>query len=362
MIVVKVGGSVLKKPEDFLYTARRIREKWVELNEIPIIVVSAMKGVTDELISASLGSMELLESVEQRYMEVADELGSRKLADRVRNEINRVREALKKPCNGILRSYVVSLGERLSRIAMTQALEAEGVRAFEVDATDVIVTNSVPDDAIIEYNITARKLLELIDLSTRLKAAPVIEGFVGADLNGLVTTLGRGSSDYTATTIASILGTTAYLVTEVPGIMTADPAVVPSARPVEILSYEEAHEAACLGVKGMNPKAIEPLMMFNSSSVIIGTWDFWGTKITSRKVKGPKILCHKGSAISIVGHGVNSHEFALKLLRSLEKLSIKVASMEFNELKPLLKLSAKLEEETKEILARLYDKLFSEVS
>jgi aspartate-semialdehyde dehydrogenase len=131
MIVVKVGGSVLKNPEDFLDAARRIREKWVELNEIPVIVVSAMKGVTDEIISASLGSVELLKSVEQRYMEVADELGSRKLAGRVRNEINRV---------PVLEGHSIAVFARL----MKNTDPDEVIRAMESFKTNEIRNLELP--------------------------------------------------------------------------------------------------------------------------------------------------------------------------------------------------------------------------
>lgn len=352
-----MGGSVLRRPEDFVKAARNIKS-WVEQGVIPIVVVSAMKGVTDRLISASSGAFEELCFVEQRYMEVADELGSRSLASRVGQEVRRVKGILE-ACDA--EDYVVSLGERLSRIAMVQAIEAEGVRAFEVSSADVIVTDGTPGNATIIYDLTAPKIRRVRDLAMKLGAIPVIDGFAGADVNGFVTTLGRGCSDYTATTIASLLGINAYLVTDVAGVMTADPDVIPSARTVSALSYGEAREAAFFGVKGLNPKALDPLTRFYPSDVIVGTWNSLGTVITRIGKRGPKLLCNNSSAIAVIGHGANSPEFALEVLRLLrEKKGI--VGMEFSRSRPLLKLSIDATGDVERIFRDLHEILFAGVS
>ncbi|MGC9103997.1 MAG: hypothetical protein ACP5JF_04285 [Candidatus Methanodesulfokora sp.] len=362
-VVVKVGGSVLRRPEDFVRAARNIRMLWVERGIIPIVVVSAMKGVTDRLIAASSGAVEELDSVEQKYTEVADELGS-SLASRVSSEVKKIREILGELCcDELMRSYIVSLGEKLSRIAMVRALEIEGVRAFEVNAADVIVTDSIFDNATIIYNLTASKLINIMNLSIKLNAIPVIEGFVGANTSGFITTLGRGCSDYTATTIASLLGLRAYLVTDVVGVMTADPDLVPSARPVSTLSYDEAYEAACFGVKRLSPKAIEPLKRFYPSDVFVGMWNSWRTVIMGTRTERPKLLCNNGSTIAVIGHGVSSSEFALEILRLMKEHSTEVISMEFSKSRPLLRLSVDAKSENvKRILRDLHDELFVEVN
>jgi len=108
-----------------------------------------------------------------------------------------------------------------------------------------------------------------------------MEGFIGRGLEGSVVTLGRGGSDYTAVTVAALLGVPeALLVTDVPGLMSIDPSITPGARVVKALDYGEAIEASTYGVKRINSKTFEPISLgLGKPMVTIGSWSSRGTVV-----------------------------------------------------------------------------------
>ncbi|MEM2511599.1 MAG: hypothetical protein QXX61_00535, partial [Ignisphaera sp.] len=156
-MVLKIGGSLLKNGRDYLDVAQKIRSTLLENDLRPIVVVSASKGITDLLIQIVRGYKVLIKEVENRYMGIAYELGSVKLVRRVEEEVSRLRRIAEsiEVSDPALMDYVLSYGERISKIIMVQALEMQGINAFELNATDIIITNSVHGDAIIDYPATA---------------------------------------------------------------------------------------------------------------------------------------------------------------------------------------------------------------
>jgi aspartate kinase len=154
---------------------------------------------------------------------------------------------------------IVSFGELLSSRLLAEALNHRGVKAQQVDPRDCIVTND-------EYTCAAPLMTETFartQQSLRLlldeRVVPVVGGFVGATREGATTTLGRGGSDYTAAILGAALRSEEIQIwTDVTGVLTADPRVVPDAQTVERLSYSEAAELAYFGAKVLHPKTIQP--------------------------------------------------------------------------------------------------------
>ncbi len=315
-VVLKIGGSLLRDGRSYINAAEKIKELFIEQGLGVVVVVSAMKGVTDSLIRAYNGSINDLYAVMERYINAASYIGGQSLVRRVREELDRLEIVFKSNLSrdNATRDLMLSFGERLSRIIMTEALSLVGVKAVGVDARDVIKTNSVHGNAVINYGETRKRL---VGINALLKdgIACVIEGFIGSDNYGATTTLGRGGSDYTATTIAALLGLReVYLVTDVPGIMTCDPKYVSSPRIVRVLSYSEAIEASFYGGKRLHPRTFHPLINMHGSVVHIGCWDRWGTTIVKNhaegSLRGPKLIAFKkknrGSPVALVGEGVST--------------------------------------------------------
>jgi aspartate kinase len=348
LCVVKIGGSLLKDSKSYLESAQKIKEIFIDNNYKTIIVVSAAKGVTDRLIHVARGSQEALEFVAEKYIGIARELNSTKIIRRVYEELER----LKRVADAINRSGVdlslydmlLSFGERISKIVMVGSLEVVGVSALELNADSLIITNDVFSDASIDYISTSTNLEKLYSSVIDSPAIPVIEGFVGSTIDGRVTTLGRGGSDYTATTIASLLNIDeVYLVTDVDGIMTADPDIISSAKLIKIMSYKEALEASLHGAKRINPKAFEPLEKFYSSRIIIGSWSRFGTEIVKEipvELYGPKVIMNRESQnmsyIAIVGEGTSTTRFIKKVIEIIDKNNIDVLGIQSYIYRPSL--------------------------
>uniref|UniRef100_A0A7C5XM62 Aspartokinase n=1 Tax=Ignisphaera aggregans TaxID=334771 RepID=A0A7C5XM62_9CREN len=348
LCVVKIGGSLLKDSKSYLESAQKIKEIFIDNNYKTIIVVSAVKGVTDRLINVARGSQEALEFIAEKYLEIARELNSTKIIRRVYEELER----LKKVADAIngsgvdlsLYDMLLSFGERISKIVMVGALEIVGVSALELNADSLIITNDVFSDASIDYISTSTNLEKLYSSIIDSPAIPVIEGFIGSTIDGRVTTLGRGGSDYTATTIASLLNIDeVYLVTDVDGIMTADPDIINSAKLVKTMSYKEALEASLHGAKRINPKAFEPLEKFYSSRIIIGSWSRFGTEIVKEipvELYGPKVIMDKESQnisyIAIVGEGTSTTRFIKKIIEIIDKNNIDVLGIQSYIYRPSL--------------------------
>lgn len=344
--VLKVGGSLLKDPKSYIAIAEYIKRAFLENGLKPIVVVSAMKGVTDLLIRVSEGDIRAIEEVFNKYIEVAEELNSSSLIRKVKEEIEdleRLATSLKTGTPAT-RDLILSYGERLSKNMLVEALEVVGVNAYGLDARELIVTNSVHGDATIDYAVTRKHLEEVYPVIVEKPAVPVIEGFVGKSRNGKITTLGRGGSDYTATTIASLLSIeNVYLVTEVDGILSADPKLIPSARVVPVMDYEEAIEASYHGVKGINSKTFEPLKEFHSSTVHIGSLRYFGTRVVKcsrEEVARPKILVYGNLGdrfyLVVIGKCACRSEFLVNALKLLAEEGIEYAGLEVRVNRPSL--------------------------
>jgi aspartate kinase len=271
---MKFGGTSLEDGHAFQRVAQIID---ANLSANVVVVVSAMSGVTDALISgfqraASSEPAEVLRNLEahfDRHLIVAGTFGS-VATNRMEGSIDASRreilELLDQVSAGRIptakgRDAMASHGERLSARLLTIVLEQHGIPASYVDARSCIVTD--------EEHGSAKPLLEETWRQTRAelqpliasKRVPVLGGFIAASRNRVTTTLGRGSSDYSATLFSAALGARETQIwTDVDGVMTADPNLVDAARTVSQISYAEAAELAQLGARVLHSRMIEPVI------------------------------------------------------------------------------------------------------
>lgn len=273
---MKFGGTSVADAAAFENVARIVAS---EHKSAPVVVVSAMSGVTDSLLNATSiaasGDAEhafaSLENVfkrqdaaarellsEPRHAEFLKELGG--AADHISQLLSHF--AQKPSERKALQDAVVSFGEILSSTLLAAVLNQRGISARQVDARRCIITD--------EEHTCATPLMSESSTHTQEELRPVLDagivpvlgGFIGATRQGATTTLGRGGSDYTAALIGALIGVSEIQIwTDVTGVLTANPRIVPHAYTVEHLSYGEAAELAYFGAKVLHPKTIHPAIV-----------------------------------------------------------------------------------------------------
>ena len=273
---MKFGGTSLGNPER-VQGVGEIIAAHAKRAEV-VAVVSAMGGVTDMLIraatEASKGDREHWRGARQelarKHREVADRLLSASEQATVLPRLAEQLTNLENLCSGfsLVREVtpramdtLSSLGEVMSATLLAAILRSSGTAAEAVDATELIVTDNSFGNAsplLDETNARTRQRLAPI---RRRGAIPVVTGFRGATRDGVCTTLGRGGSDYSATLVGAALDADeVWIWTDVDGVMSADPRLVPGARIIPEISYREAIELSFFGARVLHPKTIQPVM------------------------------------------------------------------------------------------------------
>lgn len=273
-LVMKFGGSTVGTTTGLTQLAGIVlteRERWDRL----VLVVSALDGITDQLIEAA------------HFAQLSQRRGYRRIAATLRARHLALIEHLIKPAerasllpavDGLLYDMldicqamsdnpqatkqhsidaVIGIGERLSARIVAALLRQTSMRSVAIDATDLIITDDVHGNASPNMDLTRNNINEQIIPMLERGILPVLTGFIGATPSGTPTTLGRGGSDYTA----SILGVSmnadeVWIWTDVDGMMSADPLDIPTARNIPQLSYDEAAELAHFGARVLHAKMI----------------------------------------------------------------------------------------------------------
>ena len=304
-LVMKFGGTSLKTGS-LIRRAAELVKRYLKENEV-VIVCSAMDKLTDQLLKlvekASRGrrkdSEKILEQIERMHLKAIDEAIK---DDTVKAEIKKKFEEefndLKAAIFSILhlrevtprsKDYVLSFGERFSTRIFHGALRDLRVSSEYLDGGSAgIITDSSFGEASPLLEVTRfevrRKVGSLLDKGV----TPAVTGFIGVNEEGVITTLGRGGSDYTATILGYCLDADeVWLWSDVDGLMTADPRIVENARVLPTISYPEAIEMAMFGAKGLHPRALEPAMKAEIPVRIKNTFnpDGAGTLITAKPSK-----------------------------------------------------------------------------
>jgi bifunctional aspartokinase / homoserine dehydrogenase 1 len=273
--VHKFGGASLADPPALRHALQIV----ARTRSAPrVVVVSAMAGVTDALleVARSAGSTDevavraLIDRLRSRHIEVAGALlPAARLRSSLVAQIDEAFTELEALAHGLrvlqeltprTNDSLISRGERLSARIFAAALETQGIAARYVDALEVVHTDASFGQASPDFARTDRSAQRVLGPLLQRGTIPVVPGFIGATPTGEVATLGRGGSDLTATLLARSLGASRVnLWKDVPGLLTADPRVVPDARVIPQLHAREAAELAYYGAKVLHPRALTPV-------------------------------------------------------------------------------------------------------
>ena len=243
------------------------------------VVVSAMSGVTNRLIDAAHQAKRgdrdagktLAEALHRQHFEalamlVSNEKSRMQVQHRIEEilgEGSRLYEgtALLRELTPRTLDSISSLGERLCAPVVSAALCDLGVASSAVEATELIVTDSFHGGAEPQADATRQRSHVRIGPILSAGQVPVVTGFIGATADGVLTTLGRGGSDYSATILGAALDAEEIIIwTDVEGVLTADPRLVSEARTIPEISYREAAELAYFGAKVLHPKTLRPVL------------------------------------------------------------------------------------------------------
>ena len=300
LVVMKFGGTSVEDAKAILRTTAIVRGRR-ERGLSPVVVVSAMAKVTDQLLAAGAaagrggkaGALAIAARLRNRHIDTAADLPSGELLLEMEAAIRRGFDALDDLLRGIAAvgeltprtsDKAVSYGERISSRMVAAAFAQHGLNGARVDARKCIITDdhygkAAPQEAAIEARLT-----ELVLPLVEAGKTPVMGGFIGSTAEGITTTLGRGGSDFTAALVGGGLRAGAIEIwTDVNGIMTTDPRICPDALRVKTISFEEAAELAYFGAKVLHPATILPAMQKSIPVWVLNSRNAQneGTKITA---------------------------------------------------------------------------------
>jgi aspartate kinase len=321
--VMKFGGTSVGDAS-CIARAAQIVAKAARENAI-VTVVSAMSGVTNRLVEAArrAGAGEpqagttLIEALRHQH---DDALAALVPAETMRPAVaRRIDETLTQgqrlfDGTALLRELtpraldtICSLGERLCAPIFAAAVSELGVRATAIEATDLIITDSYHGGAEPLMDLTRERCEARLRPLLKENVVPVATGFIGATREGTLTTLGRGGSDYSATILGAALSADEVIIwTDVDGVLTADPRLVPDARIIPEISYREAAELAYFGAKVLHPKTLRAVMPA-------------GIPVWIRNSFAPD---RQGTKISQQGHSIGGGVKALTAIRDVALISV----------------------------------------
>jgi len=268
--------------ENIRYVANLIAN-YVGQGHTVVAVVSALEGITDKLVEAAeqtkKGNRDYIHEFKQKLLKEHLTTARKAIENkRIQKEMEQILKTtideLENVLTGIIyvgeltpksKDYVLSFGERLSTPIVWGALRDLELNAEYYTGGEIgIVTDSNFGEAVPLMNVTKHQVREKIEPLLEKGIVPVVTGYIAATQDGVTTTLGRGGSDYTATILGVALAADeVWIWTDVDGLMTSDPKIVPSAKMLPELSFQEATEMTIFGAKAMHPRALEPAMEDN---------------------------------------------------------------------------------------------------
>jgi len=277
-LVIKYSGTSISTSKDIQAVAKYINQ--LSKKDQIVVICSAVSGITDDLI-------EISESIKKENKSKAEQLASKiinrhkqlakqtikksDLQKKIVLKLDQDFSELLALIDGMVllgevtprsMDYMISFGERLSMKLISSAINDLGNKSLPLTGKEVgIVTDSKYGESKPLMDTTRLRISKTIDSLFSKKIIPVVGGFSGADQHGHITTFGRGGSDYSATIIGScIKADEIWLMSDINGLMTADPKIVKNAKLLKEVSYIEAIEMALFGAKQIHPRTFEPLL------------------------------------------------------------------------------------------------------
>ena len=309
-IVMKFGGTSVGDGKKIRHVAELAKSYYDKGDQI-VLVTSALAGVTDRLLEVANAAREegkitvvtefITALKQQHFTAVREAIDKEEIRQEAIKFLTAQIDELEKALIGICylgeltlrsRDNISSFGERLAAPVVSGALRSIGMDSKNYTGGEAgIITTDVFGGA---KPLLKSYPLILENLGPGLKdTIQVVTGFIGKNEEGNITTLGRSGSDYTASIIGvGIQADEIWLWKEVDGIMTANPKIVPSARTIHFISYQEAMELSSLGAEVLHPRAIEPSMMHHIPVRVKSTFkpDFGGTLVVTENKKSKNVV------------------------------------------------------------------------
>jgi aspartate kinase len=343
MNVLKFGGTSVADGERIGRVADLVAER---RSETPLVVVSALGGITDLLLDLSRAAHErdrtvaegALTRLSERHIRALDSLALSGDEDSIcRDEIAREIVRLGDLSTGVsllgelsprTSDAIAAAGEILSSLLVAAALTKRGVDVIRIDPRDLVATDATFGAALPDEPEIARRVLHDVVPALASGHTVVTGGFVGAAPDGSTTTLGRGGSDFSAALLGAALHDAGVEVsaieiwTDVDGILTADPRIVPSARLVPEVGYAEAAELAFFGAKVLHPATIRPAVSRGIPVAVKNTFrpketgtvvrfDAPGDGVRALATRGGIAAIFVGNPRMLMAHGYASRVFAV---------------------------------------------------
>ncbi|MBI5960487.1 MAG: aspartate kinase, partial [Chloroflexi bacterium] len=328
-ITMKFGGTSVGSAEIIAQLAEIVERTYREHQRV-LVVVSAMSGVTDMLLE---GARTAARGDSTRYQALAVEL-RRKHDTAIRallhsdverislhDEVDSLIDEFETLCYGIyvlreasprVLDKVSSLGERMSMPIVSAAIRQRGIPSCTISASYLIVTDDQFQNAGVQFEESEAKVRQELLPSLDQGIVPVVTGFIGATRDGVITTLGRGGSDYSGALFGAFVNSDeVWIWTDVDGVMTADPRIVPDAKVIPVLSYGEVGEMAYFGAKVLHSKTVHPLVERSIPIWVKNTFNpsAEGTLITHREEHTPGTIkavtaIKDVSLVTVAGRGM----------------------------------------------------------
>lgn len=299
MIVMKFGGTSVQDAEAIDRAAAIVKAR---LPQKPVVVVSAMAKVTDQLLAMARAAgsgdrktaLKLSRALRERHYNTAGELLGTALFTQFHGDLGVDFEALDELLRGIVAvgeltprttDHVAAFGEVLSSRIVKAAFSARGIEAALVDSRQCIVTDAAHTRAAPLMQETRERLHSKVQPLVTDGQVPVMGGFIGATKAGVTTTIGRGGSDYSAAIVGAELGAERIEIwTDVDGMLTTDPNLCPDARRIKVISFDEAAELAYFGAKVLHPATVLPAIHKNIPVYVLNSRnpECEGTRIAAR--------------------------------------------------------------------------------
>jgi len=305
-VVMKFGGTSVEDAAAIRRVSQLVRR---QRRYRPIVVVSALAEVTDQLVTAGKSAAEgkresakeILERLRQRHAEVAAELLSADEHKSLCSQLERAFQLLHTLIDSIaadgqfaprVQDHFLGLGEFLSSKLLSFAFLASGLEAAWVDARQCIITDAAHTRATPLWEETNQRVESVLLPLLQTGRVPVLGGFVGSTRDGIPTTLGRGGSDFSAAIVGAALGAQRIEIwTDVDGVMTTDPDLCVDARLIEKMSFDEAAELAYFGAKVLHPATLLPAMRHDIP--------VWVRNSRNPECSGTEILAHTSDDIEV---------------------------------------------------------------
>lgn len=298
-IIIKFGGTSVSTAKNIDTIVNIVR---LLNNKNPIVVVSALSGVTDLLLDIAKGFegelKENIDKIQKKHEQLIfdlwkDNKSAQEITSYIKKQLEEV-SLLIKSSSKDKRFFdkVVSYGEIMSSYIIAKWLEHQQIPSQQIIATNVIVTdNNFGSAEFLEEQTRQQAEKTLLPL-IKNKVVPVVTGFIGATQEGDTTTLGRGGSDYSASIIGfALLAQEIQIWTDVDGVFTADPRVVKTAQPIPEITFQEASEMAFLGAKVLHPRTMRPAAKANIPVRVLNTFNpkNQGTYIVNKKERKSRV-------------------------------------------------------------------------